>query len=1105
MFMSRSSLLPVLSRIFMQILFLSKGRISLFASLTALLICLPFTAEAQDQFLTVTVQVNVTYAGNVPAQGAILDVTISDGVANTTQRRSMTTNSSGQFTISSTFKCSATDNSIVWGFGFRALLDDGYIQPMNGIGGGSHYCPNGNPPLEQFNPSLAGPAQNNHHNAGPTCNAVGEPVNVTNGNMFLQQNDYHLPGGVGENINITRTYNSMLPTSGSFGYGWKSDFDERVTLNCPPYANCDYATAILIAADGRRYYFRQTGTGNNGYYHFYSPITPGIYGQLVWYATTPSTYTINFKDGSVSQYTSSTGLLLWKKDRNGNQTTYTYNEYNRLIGVTDSFGRTLTITPNTNPYQPGTISQISDSLGVIASYTYEGAYPALLKTVTYSDGSKYKFDYQTINDRPYLTTVKDAVDNILETHIYDSQGRATTSEVQGGVEKYTLDYANANLDTNPYTTVTDGLGRVTKYYFDKSKGKNLVTKTEGVCSGCGGGSEVTNYEYNDRWNVVRKTDALLNETTYAYDNEENLLTQTDVFGTQKWTYDSFGKVLTYRDRIDAPNPDLNVNTAVLTYDANGNLKTVKDALNQITTVEYPATNNKGLPDSIKDARNNVTKFKWFPNSGLLDEIEDPYTKKTKFTYDARGRTKTITNALNHVTQYNYFDDTQRKVEMIYPNLDKITYKYDIRRLLENITDERGKISNYEFDSAYRLKKITDPLGHFREFDYDLMSNMKLYKDPLGNITDYKYDNFNRLNEIEYPAASIGATRLKEKFEYDQLGRIKKVTDTANRDTNYLYDLVNRTVTVTNAEGEATQTKYNQRFQTIEVKDALNQIYTFGYDPLGRVLSQTRAGGTMTFEYDEVGNRKKRTDYSGRVTNYTFDNLNRLKKAEYHNGDGNPTDKLKSEYFYDDISRLTSAVNEAGTVGFTYDNRNRTKTTTDVFGHLLEYEYERTSTVNQKRLKLDGAMYAVSSFDDAGRLSTLVNSSDSSMISFGYDNEDKITSRVFPNGVTTTYEYYNDDLLKRLKDVSTTATLFDRQYSYNSANQIDTITDLMQSRLFGYDLVDRLKTAHTNGMPTEFYNFNKVGNRTSSHLSSTYGYQTGKFNQLAATATATMQY
>lgn len=81
----------------------------------------------------------------------------------------------------------------------------------------------------------------------------------------------------------------------------------------------------------------------------------------------------------------------------------------------------------------------------------------------------------------------------------------------------------------------------------------------------------------------------------------------------------------------------------------------------------------------------------------------------------RGRTKTSTNALNHITQYNYFDDSQRKVEVIYPNLDKVTQKYDIRRLIETVTDERGKITSYEFDPAYRLKnnRSARPLQRIR--------------------------------------------------------------------------------------------------------------------------------------------------------------------------------------------------------------------------------------------------------------------------------------------------------------------------------------------------------------------------------------------------------
>ncbi|MCC6329083.1 MAG: RHS repeat-associated core domain-containing protein [Acidobacteria bacterium] len=122
-----------------------------------------------------------------------------------------------------------------------------------------------------------------------------------------------------------------------------------------------------------------------------------------------------------------------------------------------------------------------------------------------------------------------------------------------------------------------------------------------------------------------------------------------------------------------------------------------------------------------------------------------------------------------------------------------------------------------------------------------------------------------------------------------------------------------------------------------------------------------------------------------------------------------------------------------------------------------------------------------------------------------DNEDKAISRAYTNGVTTTYEYFNNDLLKRMKDFNSTATLFDRQYTYNNANQIATLTDNSGTRTFGYDLVDRLKTVTVSTTQTEFYNFDHVGNRTNSHLSSTYGYAPGKYNQLTSTDTATMQY
>ncbi|MCW5958618.1 MAG: RHS repeat protein [Pyrinomonadaceae bacterium] len=187
----------------------------------------------------------------------------------------------------------------------------------------------------------------------------------------------------------------------------------------------------------------------------------------------------------------------------------------------------------------------------------------------------------------------------------------------------------------------------------------------------------------------------------------------------------------------------------------------------------------------------------------------------------------------------------------------------------------------------------------------------------------------------------------------------------------------------------------------------------------------------------------------------------------------------------------------------YDNR--ITSTTDVFSHILAYEYELTSTVNQKRLKFDGAMYAVYNFDDADRLTNIVDSNDSTQINFGYDNADRLISKTLPNNITTTYEYDGMSRLKRLKDVSMTATLFDRQYAYNPASQINQIVEPTNTRSFGYDSIDRLKTVTASNNQNENYNYDTVGNRTSSHLSTSYTYQTGQFNRLASTATANYNY
>jgi|GEM_PF-1290312 len=988
----------------------------------------------------------------------------------------------GNSATTATFECGGQFGVIHFDVLGRATKSDGSFTSASGIGG-AQAC-NDNTPLNVslLVNDLGGNIPQNlggcDGNTAPIT--TGRPVNTSNGNMYLHENDYYLPGSVSP-ISIGRSYNSLNQVSGHFGVGWTSEFDESIT----PYIPGDFSVLVFRDIDGRVYYIVRDSDS------MYHPASPNFHIQVV--KNVDGSFNLTFKDGRVHKF-DSFGKILWRADPNGNQVTFNYVS-DQLTSVTDPFGRTVNVTVNTS----GKITQISDSIGAI-NYAYDPT-GTLLQSVTYSDASKYKFEYVTNGASRYISTVKDALDNVLESHSYDATGRATTSELQNGIEHYSLDYTNADSATDPYTVVTDGLGRVTKYHFSKSGARNVVTKIEGLC-GCGGsGSETTSYQYDSNLNLVKRTDALGRDTTFTFDDNGNLLTRTDVLGTQIFTYNALGEVMTYRDRIDYLN---NVDTVTNTYNTAGGLltTTVRNVLadnsirNETTTLAYTAI---GQLQTIKDALNHTTTL-GYDTQGRLTQVTDANNKNTTFGYDARARVTSQTNVLNETTIFGY-DGRDRRNKITFPDSYFIIYTYDLAGRLTGYTDAKNNTTAYGYDPAYRLTSITDPLNHVTTFGYDVMSNLASVTDALGNTTNYLPDDFNRLTKITLPPASPGATRLEENRTYDSVGKIKTRVDTAGRTTNYDYDNANRLIKVTDAQTHATSFDYNPRSQLTKVTDALNQQYTFAYDVPGHLLSQTRAGSTMSLLYDSVGNRTQRTDYLGRVTTYEFDILNRLKKVNYipdtQGGQDKPPISMAT-YNYDDLSRLTSAVNQAGTVSFTYDNRDRLKTETDVFGHVVEYGYDANSDRNL--LKLDGTSYSTYAFDNVDRLTSITNTSDSSVIGFGYDNADRLTSRTYPNGVNTTYEYDGMSRLTRLKDVSAAETLFDRQYSYNTANQISQIVEPDTSRTFGYDNVDRLTSVADTLNGNESYAFDAVGNRTSSNRSNAYTYLPN--NKLSATDTGT---
>jgi RHS repeat-associated protein len=79
----------------------------------------------------------------------------------------------------------------------------------------------------------------------------------------------------------------------------------------------------------------------------------------------------------------------------------------------------------------------------------------------------------------------------------------------------------------------------------------------------------------------------------------------------------------------------------------------------------------------------------------------------------------------------------------------------------------------------------------------------------------------------------------------------------------------------------------------------------------------------------------------------------------------------------------------------------------------------------------------------------------------------------------------------------------QRMDFNAVNNIIQIIDSAGTQSFTYDSVDRLTSATHTGQANESYTYDAVGNRTASHLSSSYTYQ--PFNRLTSTSAATFSY
>jgi RHS repeat-associated protein len=297
----------------------------------------------------------------------------------------------------------------------------------------------------------------------------------------------------------------------------------------------------------------------------------------------------------------------------------------------------------------------------------------------------------------------------------------------------------------------------------------------------------------------------------------------------------------------------------------------------------------GLLVRATGRRGQVTTHS-YTAAGDLDETVSPTGLRTRCSYDALGRVRSVTTANSGgvafgTTSYTYTPrsqvDTVTEPAVTNPLTNvrhtKVTthgYDADGNVTLVTVSDATGgdpsRATTYTYDANDRLTGTTYPDGTRLTRRYDKDGFDVTVTDAAGTAWRFMYDDQGRLlwRAADGPAVDpqdAGATSITlESRSYDPAGRLASVRDAIGRQMDYTYfddGLL------------ATRTLKNFHNPDGSVRgDVLVEQRT--YDPAGNLTRLVTAGGrTSTVTYDPAGYiASTRVDPDGlnRATTYTRD-------------------------------------------------------------------------------------------------------------------------------------------------------------------------------------------------------------------------------------------
>ncbi|RJE91291.1 hypothetical protein D3P07_04350 [Paenibacillus sp. 1011MAR3C5] len=547
-------------------------------------------------------------------------------------------------------------------------------------------------------------------------------------------------------------------------------------------------------------------------------------------------------------YDKPTGLIQAFTDGKKNTSTYTYDKLDRLTKVTQPDGTTVTQQyldlQNQITHEDELKRKSYVKWNPLGLHMESGIYVAGVMR------PQVKNEYDS-NSR--IIWAEDAT-GLRTTFNYDRWGRVLTVAKSGKVQTTQSfdDFLATSVITDPtgykVRESTDSYGRVIKR--EDGQGNQFTTKWTGT------------YDWAHR--LLTQQDGKNFLTTYGYDPLGRLLSvkapNNQLF---QYSYNRSGNMIqmTYPDGKIVKHD----------YDEIGRLIKTTDPLNKVEKYTYDGNGNVSAFINKKGQQINYlynNKRDWLEQKSGPDQT-------IRFTYNLDGSRKTMQDNGTRTTKYFYEPDTGYLDYIEYPDTKKIDYGYDVAGDLVQVILPFSDRVNYLYNDEKQIKQVNWNNAKQVEFSYVYGNMIDQMKYVNGLTHDYNYAD-GKMTEVWH----LNGTNQLNKYiySYDVNGninkRVEKILNKPEETYTFTYDSMNRLQTSSLFNESYT---YDGRGNRLTLSSD-SGIYipagnaSYEYDSFDRLVKSTKNGTVIEYKYDGDGLLVERKENNITIRYYYSDQL-----------------------------------------------------------------------------------------------------------------------------------------------------------------------------------------------------------------------------------------